>query len=253
MVNDPARKRARAPHLTPTAMAAGLVLCALGVGQGKPALAAQEAYLSGGFPTLAAESAGEVIDLEAELIWRNGLRRPDPRGATSVIRLAPGTEIGIRLDESEAALVPNALPDKGAMIYGSVGLSESWALTGRYRRENVGTATGTEASLGVRFSTRAGDQFLVEVEPSLTFADQPLFSAAADSNGFSYRSSSRGYEPAAGLQSMALGATATYSFSNRWFVSGLAQVEQFMGPARDAGLMWGETELVGGFMTGYRF
>ncbi len=134
---------------------------------------------------------------------------------------------------------------EGRRLFTSVALGDalggSLALTGTLdlgRGDDVGTALGfqedaSDARLGIRFSTRAGDQLLLVVEPSLT-----------TDAGFDA-------DPAVATTQLGLGAGATYDFSPNFFVSGVARIEQTL-PSRSDGRD-GSTSVVGGFVTGYRF
>jgi len=125
------------------------------------------------------------------------------------------------------------------VFFGTVGVSESMAFTGR-----IGSAGGeqfeaAEANLGVRFSTRAGEQLVLSVEPSITWtpsvSDQRL--------NLSLREES----------SVNVGAAATLALSARWYLSGMAQIEQGMSARLDGTVTLRDTAIIGGLLTGIRF
>ncbi len=136
-------------------------------------------------------------------------------------------------------------PLAARLVAGTVDLSRSLALTGRFVQSDAIDDPGMEANLGVRFSTRAGEQFVVAVEPSLSWGTGRAFSASA-------ARSSTG-DPEDNRASLNVGASATYAISDRFYVTGMAQVEQYMVPFESGLPSLRETNVVGGFLTGVRF
>ncbi len=188
------------------------------------------------------EPAGEVTitppQIDGEFLWLN---RFTPRAAQdSHTMLTDGLDLmGDARSSAKTTLDHGLGHDNERVFFGTVDVSESMAVTGR-----VGSISGdqfepAEANLGVRFSTRAGEQLVLSVEPSITWTP----SVSAQRLNLSLREES----------SVNVGAAATFALSDRWYISGMAQIEQGMAARMDGTVTLRDTAIIGGLLTGVRF
>lgn len=151
--------------------------------------------------------------------------------------------------------LPTTEARSSRFVTGSVGLGNAWALTGSFRLTDGWQSQSTETSIGLRYSTRAGDQFIISVEPTLSWYSQQGIDegriAVTPAGAFTTEADILGSDDGS-ANTFNFGASATVEINGRWYVSGLAHIEQTVaenGRAFDLK----DSALIGGFLTGVRF
>lgn len=159
-------------------------------------------------------------------------------GGNRVVSHADGVAVSVTREGAASHLGQPAQTTFGRrMIAGVIDLSDTWAVTGQWRDALSPGLNETETRLGLRYTTRAGEQILLAVEPSLSWR-----AARTGLNDVARRSTE-----------LSVGASATFAIGAGWYVSGMAQIDQGMAAAEDGSLLPNQTNLIGGFVTGLRF
>lgn len=172
---------------------------------------------------------------EAEFLWLNRFT-PAMAPDKGVDLPEHGIVVGVGQD---GGFDIESSGDRARQVYfGSVDFSDNFAFTGRVGSSSGAQFAGSEANVGVRFSTRAGEQVVISVEPSVSWAPDRNDRLRLDLRDDS---------------TVNVGATATYELSERWYISGMAQIEQGVSGGMNGSLFLRDTSVIGGFLTGVRF
>ncbi len=136
---------------------------------------------------------------------------------------------------------------------------EHWPQAGSMKSPDATTVSPQFSSLGIRFSTRAGQQLFISLEPGITIPNQSIQFSLPPSSHYdqafltgSYMSASLYQSEFAGNR-IYVGADATYALTKKWFIRGQARLDQHIQNEKTAHDLDHNWAVTGGFFTGFRF
>ena len=209
---------------------------------------------------LPSDAAGQPDHAAPRLRWRDMLFLNTLDGVGYSMLAGDNYRLGVKsTDEPFREYGPGDMlwsfgaPDRARNVgaFGQYSLFDHWTVEASVNRALTGGNGGLMADVGVKWNTRLGEGWFVEVGPSVSWAAgdyvQGLF--GPDSRGVGLQL----YDAGPGFKDVTVSGAVSYSLSDTWTVGGMIGAQRFLGDVGGGPTTIPEDSIFGGISFGFRF
>lgn len=131
---------------------------------------------------------------------------------------------------------------------------DAWEASLLVRQAVTHSSNGLEGTLGLTYTLRPSDRWIIRGGPYLAFADaahmKKYFGISAEQS----RATGLGqYSLGAGIMDVALGVSATYRLTTHWLIFGIARISEIVGDAGNSPIVQNSDQAYLGLGLAYHF